>query len=165
MIKKRAVAWTAAVLAVLLTAACGQNTGHDGAGGHETHREANGDLLEKTASSDQLPSFLNHHSKEVALAYQVAASMPDVLEYIPCYCGCGESAGHRSNRDCFIDEFGSDGSVVWNDHGSRCGVCIEIAVISARMKQQGKTTREIRAYVDETYKNGYAKPTNTEMPS
>ena len=44
-------------------------------------------------------------------AYQYALANPQVLQYMPCYCGCVQD-GHASNRDCYIREFRSDGSVL-----------------------------------------------------
>jgi Protein of unknown function with PCYCGC motif len=35
---------------------------------------------------------------------------------------------------------------------------------SIKMKQEGKSIKEIRHYIDEKYKEGYAKPTKTPMP-
>ena len=43
---------------------------------------------------------------EVARAYQVAKDIPEVLEYMACYCGCYGSSGHRNNLDCFTDNHG-----------------------------------------------------------
>ena len=83
---------------------------------------------------------------------------------MPCYCGCGESAGHKSNLNCFIQEKREDGSIVWDDHGTRCLVCLEIAVQSAQLHKEGKSLKEIRQFIDDTYKEGYAKPTPTDMP-
>ena len=37
----------------------------------------------------------------VRAAYAYAVRRGDVLQYMPCYCGC-EKQGHRSNRDCFV---------------------------------------------------------------
>lgn len=126
---------------------------------------ANGDIQEMTASAKDLPTFLNGKSDELRTIYALAAQVKDVLPWIPCYCGCGESAGHDSNLNCFIDEVKEDGSVVWDDHGTRCGVCLDIAVESAKMKSEGKSLTEIRNAIDEKYKTGYAKPTPTPMPT
>jgi hypothetical protein len=49
-------------------------------------------------------------------AYRFAIANPDVLMYVPCYCGCA-AAGHTSNLDCFVNEFGADGSVTLDRHG------------------------------------------------
>ncbi|EFM12454.1 conserved hypothetical protein [Paenibacillus curdlanolyticus YK9] len=131
---------------------------------HRSHA-ANGDLQETTASLQELPSFLTAQANEIYLAYKAASTITDLLGWIPCYCGCGESAGHKSNLNCFISEIKADGSVVWDDHGTRCGVCMEIALKAALMKQEGKTVKEIRTTIDAEYKTGYAKPTPTPMPS
>ena len=104
----------------------------------------NGDLQEVTASADILPSFLDDKPEDMRLVYQVAGTATDIIEWMPCYCGCGESAGHGSNLNCFIDEIREDGSVVWDDHGTRCQVCLDIAVQSVMMTQDGKSLKEIR---------------------
>ena len=38
-------------------------------------------------------------------AYAVARSAPELLEQMPCYCGCF-TTGHTSNYDCFVDNHG-----------------------------------------------------------
>jgi len=138
---------------------------------HDVHDEdhrvhaPNGDLQELTASADVLPSFLDQQTDELKLVYQAAGKSHEILEWIPCYCGCAESAGHTSNKNCFINKVNEDGSIVWDDHGTRCLVCVEIAVQSIKMTQEGKTLREIREFIDGTYKEGYAAPTDTPMPA
>ncbi len=125
----------------------------------------NGDLQEVTASTDILPTFLDDKPEEMRLVYQVAGTATDIIEWMPCYCGCGESAGYGSNINCFIDEVRKDGSVVWDDHGTRCRVCLEIAVLSVKMTQDGKSLKEVREFIDKNYKEGYAEPPDTPMPS
>lgn len=130
-----------------------------------THNHLSGDLQETTDSVKQLPTFLDSQPEDIRLVYEVAGQATDILEWIPCYCGCGESAGHRSNLNCFIAEKRDDGSVVWDDHGTRCQVCLEIAVESVQMYQQGKSLKEIRQAIDAKYEEGYATPTPTNMPA
>ncbi|MCS7459048.1 PCYCGC domain-containing protein [Paenibacillus doosanensis] len=153
----------------ILLSACGSSAGKsaDAVASHAPHQQhaANGDLQETTSSLAKLPTFLDKQRPEIKQAYQIAASTLDVLKWIPCYCGCGESAGHTSNQNCFVKEVKPDGSVVWDDHGTRCGVCLEIAVTAARMKQDGRTVKEIRTFIDQKYEKGYAKPTATQMPA
>lgn len=154
---------------VLVLAACGdkaQQHGHDEylEVGHQ-HQLPNGDVQEATESAAVLPKFLDEKSLDVRLVYQLAASATDVLEYMPCYCGCGEIAGHGNNLNCFVDEIREDGSVVWDDHGTRCLVCLEIAVQSVQMQKDGKSMKEIREFIDDMYKEGYAEPTDTPMPA
>jgi hypothetical protein len=53
----------------------------------------------------------------VRAAYKFAAEHPEVLSYVPCYCGC-ERAGHRGNDDCFVARRDAKGDVVeWEPHG------------------------------------------------
>lgn len=124
----------------------------------------NGDLWETTASRDELPTFLNEYSENIQIIYQAAGKSMELLQWIPCYCGCGDHAGHRSSLNCFVKQVNQNSSVVWDDHGTRCNVCLEIAAEAIKMKQDGKTVKEIRQYIDEKYKEGYANPTDTPMP-
>jgi len=56
--------------------------------------------------------------EQVRQAYIFAAQNPGVLEYVPCYCGCGESDGHISNVDCFVASRTLNGAVEsWDTHG------------------------------------------------
>lgn len=53
----------------------------------------------------------------VRAAYRFAAEHPEVLSYVPCYCGC-EQAGHRGNEDCFVTARDANGDVTqWEPHG------------------------------------------------
>ena len=134
-------------------------------GDHDSHDHASGDIQEVTASADILPSFLDGQHEDIRLVYQVAGKATDILEWMPCYCGCGDSVGHRSNLNCFIAETREDGSIVWDDHGTRCLVCLEIAVESVQMAKEGKSLKQIRDAIDSKYKEGYAAPTPTDMPA
>lgn len=125
----------------------------------------NGDLRQTTASADQLPPFMDDKSEEMQLIYKLAAANHALLASIPCYCGCGESAGHKNNLNCFVAEIQEDGAVVWDDHGTRCGVCLNIAVEASKLKREGISDTGIRNAIDEKYKEGYAEPTPTPMPA
>lgn len=149
------------VLALSLTGCTSSSQNEEHSHAHEAE---NGDLQETTASVDILPSFLDGQSNIIRNAYLVAGLSTDILEWIPCYCGCGESAGHESNLNCFVHEVKEDGSIVWDDHGTRCGVCIEIAVESVVMAKESKSMKEIRQAIDEKYKDGYGAPTPTPFP-
>ncbi len=53
----------------------------------------------------------------VRASYKFAADHPEVLAYVPCYCGC-EHMGHRGNEDCFVTERDANGDVTkWEPHG------------------------------------------------
>lgn len=122
------------------------------------------DTQETTANVNTLPSFVKSLDPQIGEIYQLAAHNHQLLQWIPCYCGCGESAGHRSNLDCFVKEVQKNGQITWDSHGTQCGTCLEIAAESANLQKQGKSVKEIRKYIDEKYKEDYAKPTPTPMP-
>ncbi|MET1122214.1 PCYCGC motif-containing (lipo)protein [Priestia megaterium] len=129
---------------------------------HQQHSEhVSGDIREETASNKVSPEFLKDKPEQMQTIYATAAQNKELLENIPCYCGCGESAGHKNNYDCFIQENKKDGRVVWDDHGTKCGVCLEIAAQSVSDLKSGKSIKQIRQSIDEKYKSGYAKPTPT----
>ena len=53
----------------------------------------------------------------VRSVFQFAAEHPEVLTYVPCYCGC-ESQGHRGSEDCFVASRDAKGDVgSWEPHG------------------------------------------------
>lgn len=124
--------------------------------------DGKGDLQEVTSSKETLPSFLDEHSKEMKIIYRAVAENQELLEHIPCYCGCGRSVNHSHNYHCFIYENKEDGSVVWNDHATRCQVCLDIAADSIVEYKNGKTVAEVRELIEEKYDGqGYPEPTHT----
>jgi hypothetical protein len=63
----------------------------------------------------------------VKAVYQFAAEHPEVLGYVPCFCGC-ERSGHRGNDDCFVKARNEQGDVTeWEPHGLDCAVCLDVA--------------------------------------
>ncbi|GBE57208.1 hypothetical protein BMS3Abin01_00120 [bacterium BMS3Abin01] len=74
-----------------------------------------------TNSSDglALPDFAYAASapKQAPQGYQAALDIPEYLEQIPCYCGCGQYDGHKNNLDCFIESRQGD-KVEWDDHAA-----------------------------------------------
>jgi len=77
----------------------------------------------------KLPDFAVTNAMTLK-AYTYATEHPEVLEQIPCYCGCGShgsvaSGGkpHKSVRDCFISDNGT-----YDDHASFCDTCVGIAM-------------------------------------
>ena len=52
----------------------------------------------------------------VRAMYAYAARRGDVLQYMPCYCGC-ERQGHRSNHDCFVRGKTAAGVPQWDAMG------------------------------------------------
>jgi hypothetical protein len=58
----------------------------------------------KLAPISILPEQVRNGPAETRDAYRFAVLNRDVLNYIPCYCGCGESAGHTSNASCYVKD-------------------------------------------------------------
>ena len=52
----------------------------------------------------------------IRAVYTFAARHPEVLHYVPCFCGCQRS-GHKDNDDCFIQGRERDGRPIWDPHG------------------------------------------------
>jgi hypothetical protein len=48
--------------------------------------------------------------------YAFAARNPEVLSYVPCFCGC-EHHGHQGNDDCFVASRDAEGRPRWEMHG------------------------------------------------
>ena len=69
------------------------------------------DELVAWPAEDRWPAKFLDAPTQVQEAYRYAASRPDVLQYIPCFCGC-VAQGHTSVQDCYVAEFRSDGSVL-----------------------------------------------------
>lgn len=86
-------------------------------------------------------------------AYSYAKAHPTVLAQFPCYCGCGKSVGHKSNRDCFLF---ADG--VYNSHGSRCDVCVDVALTAERDARAGINVRESIQKLNLKYKDAPRMP-------
>ena len=58
------------------------------------------------------PSFVTDANPEVKTLYEFQLTHGDLMKYMPCYCGCGENDGHKSNRDCYVKKVNADGSAV-----------------------------------------------------
>ena len=73
-------------------------------------------------------------------AYQVAKDIPEVLEQLPCFCGCMTSFGHKNNLFCFKDQ-----------HGSGCNICQDIALDARKMHDQGVSIAQIQDNIKAKY--------------
>ena len=105
------------------------------------------------------PGYPTARSPEVVrAAYQFAAEHPEILSYVPCFCGC-ERSGHRGNEDCFVKARDVNGDVVeWDEHGMECAVCLDVATRSRQMHASGASVSDIRAAIEKEY-----KPLSTNM--
>jgi hypothetical protein len=103
--------------------------------------EQAGSSSETSLAADVLSPTLFSDEKARA-AYQTAKDIPEVLEQLPCFCGCMSSFGHKNNLFCFKDQ-----------HGSGCNLCQDIALDARKMHDQGMSI----ARIQETIKAKYSK--------
>ncbi len=68
------------------------------------------DALLAWPAENRWPDAFWRAAPAVQEAYRFALANPQVLEYVPCFCGCGRS-GHLSLKDCYVRGFRADGSV------------------------------------------------------
>lgn len=80
---------------------------------------------------------------EVAEAYRVARDRPELLEQVPCYCGCYVTQGHQNLLDCFRDR-----------HPERCPTCVAIALRAVRLDKIGYSPPDIKRLIDREYAPG-----------
>jgi hypothetical protein len=125
------------ILAILLTAGC------SGEG-------SSGDAAFEMASMEQMPPDVQSAPVSVQQAYQFAFANPDVLQQIPCYCGCG-AMGHTSNLSCYVSGADASGQPAFDSHALGCSICVDITQDTMRLLEQGQSVPEIRDYVDQTY--------------
>jgi hypothetical protein len=111
----------------------------------------------------QFPGYPTQRSPEVIrAAYKFAAEHPEVLSYVPCFCGC-ERSGHRGNEDCFVRERAVNGDVIsWEDHGMECAVCLDVAQRSMQLFTSGQSVAEIRATIEREWAG--KMPSHTPTP-
>src|SRR3954468_4540842 len=62
------------------------------------------------------PYALPRPPEVIRAVYTFAARHPEVLHYVPCFCGC-ERSGHNDNDDCFIQSRDAKGRPTWEPHG------------------------------------------------
>jgi len=100
----------------------------------------------------------------VRAAYVFAAEHPEVLSFVPCFCGC-ERSGHKGNEDCFVARRDNAGDVVeWEPHGLDCAVCLDVARDAQQMYSSGASVRDIRAAIEKKWASAAARGTHTHTP-
>ena len=102
------------------------------------------------ASMDGMPADLKSAPVLVQQAYQFAVANPDVMQHIPCYCGCG-AMGHTSNYACYVPGVDANGTVSFDPHALGCSICVDITQDTMRLLKDGKTVPEIKATIDQIY--------------
>jgi hypothetical protein len=158
---KYSIRYVIFLFAILLLAACNSEQVVE----EPKQWQVGGDIREETNSIAILPTMLDEKDQNIKDTYLSAAKHPELLSYMPCYCGCSISAGHQDSSSCFFAEIREDGTIVWDNHGAKCMTCLEIARTSVAMFEDGKSMYEIRETIDNYYTaKGYTNPTPTKMP-
>ena len=102
-----------------------------------------------------------HTTARTEEAYRYAMEHPLVLQWMPCYCGCG-GMGHASNLDCYFEP-SAGGSIVFEEHASYCGICVDITLRTKQLANSGAALASIRTAIDAEF-GGAGPGTDTERP-
>jgi hypothetical protein len=121
-----------------------------------------GDSASAPVSAVMLPDWVRSAPPRVREAYQYAVSNPDELRKYPCYCGCG-AMGHSSNLNCYVQDIAPDGTITYDNHASGCGICVDITQDVMRLKGEGKSSPDVRTYIDAQY-SPFGPGTDTPFP-
>ena len=159
--RERFILWgLAAGLAVVLLAVGAACT----AGGDESGTRTPAPQTTQTSDVPEsaIPDFILDAPARVQEGYNFALERPEVLQYMPCFCGCG-AGGHESNLDCFVKGIEADGTIEYSSHAFGCSICTDIALDAKQLLAEGASLTEIRQFIDDKY--GDAGPaTDTELP-
>ncbi len=95
-------------------------------------------------------------------AYAFALYHPQVVQWMPCYCGCARM-DHRSNLDCYLKRAAPGQATQFEEHASYCEICVKTTLLTTQLVSEGKSLREIRQAVDTTF-GGTTEGTPTQLP-
>ena len=102
---------------------------------------ATGSLMAQQKRPETLSPALFKNDPKARAAYQIAKEIPQVLEQLPCFCGCDMHFGHKNNLYCFSDM-----------HGSGCDMCEDIAILAGDLHKKGYSVAKIKEIVVQKYK-------------
>lgn len=164
-----------AVAAIALVASLGVAAGLDAEPQAQAHVHAQGTAAPQAVTAMKphtgplpaLPRVGFEPPRSLAVVQQVyefAARHPEVLQHVPCYCGC-ERVGHNGNHDCFVKTRAASGRVAeWDVHGMGCTICIDVARDALALFNTGATPTAIRAAIDKKYGSRFPSSTPTPAP-
>jgi Protein of unknown function with PCYCGC motif len=112
-----------------------------------------------TSNANPVPSgtvVLPQLPPDVTVLYRYIEANQAIAMKVPCYCGCGQSVGHRSLRDCFFNATGQ-----YDAHASGCEICLTIAQQTEQFSKQGMDVATIRARIDQQFSQ-YGPSTKTQ---
>ena len=98
--------------------------------------------------------------------YAFAGTHPEVVDYIPCFCGC-RGQGHGSSADCYVKHRSAEGYVTeWETHALVCPLAPDIIGDVILWREKGRSLLSIRQDIDREYaQRGPATPTAEPPPS
>jgi len=100
----------------------------------------------------------------VQQVYEFAARHPEVLQYVPCYCGC-ERMSHNGNHDCFVKARKANGTVTeWEPHGIGCAICLDVGRDAMTLFNSGAAVPQIRTAIERKYAAHFPSSTPTPKP-
>jgi hypothetical protein len=113
--------------------------------------------VRKTAPPLPAMGFAPVRPMEIVRAtYDFAAQHPEILKYVPCYCGCGAD-GHKANDACFVARRDAKGNVLeWDTHGFGCTICVDVAREAMQLYSSGADVHSIRAAIEKKWTPGNA---------
>jgi hypothetical protein len=102
----------------------------------------------------------------VQQVFEFAARHPEVLSYVPCYCGCeNPQLGHKGNHDCFVKSRAANGMVTaWEPHGIGCQICIDVGREAMLLFNSGASVSAIRTAIEKKYGAYFGSSTPTPRP-
>jgi len=112
--------------------------------------QGSGSVHLKMLPASELPAQMQNAPEIVRESYQFALANPDILEKVPCYCGC-DAVGHQSNYACYVSAVNDSGDVNYDEHALGCSICVDITQDVMRMVKEGKPIDEIQAAIDQIY--------------
>jgi hypothetical protein len=74
-------------------------------------QDSGGEQLLAWPAEDRWPEIFLQAPASAQEAYRFAVANQDLLQWMPCFCGCVDQ-GHTSNFDCYVQEVRGDGSVL-----------------------------------------------------
>ena len=134
-----------------------------GSSGSNGTPQTSQNIQDSGSDSGTMPDYVMSASEDTRMAYQFAMDRPDMMMWMPCYCGCGGHSGHKSAKNCFIKESSTAGNVQFDEHGASCEMCVTIALDTKRMTAEGRSLKEMRTYIDDKF-GDIGPGTDTPMP-
>lgn len=151
------------VIALLLTGSAAAACTGDHAASTPSHAgpSAMSSMDDTQAAAWAVRPAYTHTTARTEEAYGYAMEHQAVLQWIPCFCGCG-AVGHGSNLDCYFEPSAA-GSIVFEEHASYCGVCVDITLRTKQLAASGASLASIRTTIDAEF-GGVGPGTDTQVP-